>query len=133
MDRQRLTGLDGVHVVNLKRRPDRLQLFMQQSGLRRGEFHQHHAVDAARVPDMMGLDQLFSDAGVFNDANVVAHALSHMHIIKRIAATQNELHLILEDDASFADNWIDKWNTHISAELPADAFARADWPAGLTQ
>ena len=127
MDRQRLTGLDGVHVVNLKRRPDRLQLFMQQSGLRRGEFHHHHAVDA----ETMAWDPMMQE--LYGDRNLAALTLSHMHIIKRIAATQNELHLILEDDASFADNWIDKWNTHISAELPADAFARADWPAGLTQ
>ena len=116
MDRQRLDGLDGVYVVSLKRRADRLQQFVRQSGLRRGEFHHHHAVDA----ETMTWDPMMQ--ALYDERNLAAITLSHMQLIKHIAATTDELHLILEDDASFADNWIDKWNKHIFPELPADVF-----------
>ena len=104
MTSQRLAGLDGVYVINLQRRPDRLAQFKLSSGLKTGEFHRHHATD---VTDIAWSSEMQS---VFGDIHVAGLALSHYQVIKHIATTKKQLHLILEDNAVFAEKWIDKWN-----------------------
>ena len=48
--RSPLRGIDGIYVINLARRPDRLQTFRDRSGLHIDQFHVLSAVDGNAIP-----------------------------------------------------------------------------------
>ncbi len=53
---------------------------------------------------------------------IMAHALNHLAIWKTIANSTDELHLVLEDQAIFAQDWVKKWNDEYFPDLPTDTF-----------
>jgi len=116
-----LRGIDGVHVINLDRRPDRLESFMERSGLKPEEFNRFRAFDGKEIRWNPEIDRLFRANKFGSRAARIGCALSHLALYRHIASTENELHLILEDDALFEDRWIEKWNQQYSRVLPSDS------------
>jgi hypothetical protein len=120
MTRRALSGVDGVYVINLARRPDRLQAFKSSSGLRDNEFHRFDAIDGSTLVWNPELQRLFGHNDFNSRAAVVACTLSHYTIWQHIAETSDELHLVFEDDATFVDGWIQLWNSEYAPHLPAN-------------
>ena len=120
--RQPLKGIDGIYVINLDRRPDRLQSFKERSGLGDADFHRLSAVDGKTLTWSQDIHYLFRQNRFKWHAARIGCALSHYTLYQHIASTEDELHLVLEDDAQFIDNWMDVWNSKMFDHLPADAF-----------
>ena len=70
------------------------------------------------------IDRLFKNNRYNSSATRIGCALSHYTLYRHIAATNNELHLVLEDDSQFIDDWIDVWNDDMFPRLPKHACAR---------
>ncbi len=110
-----LSGLSQIHVIG---RRSHLKQFIGASGLP----NQYIIADNINLA-------ISSDAGVIfkrnlfeSDKAVMINALNHLNVWRHIAQTNNELHLVLEDEAIFVDNWIEKWNSEYFPDLPSDAF-----------
>ncbi len=80
------------------------------------------AIDGKTIKWTPKLGHLFRNNNFNYQAGVVGCALSHYELWQHIASTDNELHLIVEDDAIFGENWIEKWNQNYFPELPANRF-----------
>ena len=126
--RQPLKGIDGIYVINLDRRPDRLQSFKERSGLVDADFHRFSAVDGKRLKWTPEINDLFRNNNFGWQAARIGCALSHYTLYQHIASTEDELHLVLEDDAQFIDNWMDVWNNDIYPDLPDDAYVLISLP-----
>jgi len=98
--------LSKVWVLNLDRRPDRIEDFKKvvPSGL---SWERFPAVDGSKIQMNRWLDKLFEP----NDFNwrkgVIGCALSHIMMWKEIS-NKNEPYLILEDDITFENNFMEK-------------------------
>ena len=117
-----MSRIADVHVINLKRRPDRMERFLALSGLKPHEYHRFDAKDGLELHWTKQLEQLFRTNTFGSLANPIGCALSHYLIWERIAAAGDEMHMVLEDDNEFIANWIDKWNVEYYPKLPKDAF-----------
>ena len=116
----------GIYVINLDRRPDRLAEFIERSGLRQNiDFHRFAAVDGSKLQYSQELHDLFIPNTFKSNPGMMGCNLSHMKLWQHIAQTKNELHFILEDDARFEADWVNKWNNEFYPDLPKDAFAHA--------
>ena len=112
-------GVDGSYVINLKRRDDRLAGFWARSGLAPQRVHVFEAFNGVELSWSSGLTTLFG-TNLFNDARgIIGCALSHFALWRHIAETADEVHIIFEDDAVFADGFDDAWRTRYSYALPA--------------
>ena len=106
--------------------PERLAAFEMRSGLDASQYHHFEAVDFTALR----LDAIEYIAGLFNrnifgsQTTMIAEALSHLTLWRHIAATQNEMHLVLMDDAVFVDRWASKWNDEYVDDLPHDALVQ---------
>ncbi len=110
-------------MINLKRRPDRLEQFKKSSGLKDDNFERFDAFDGATLTWNNEIDRLFSKNNFGSRSAHIGCALSHYHVWRRIASTTGEMHLVFEDDAVFvADGWVDLWNTAIAPDLPLDRY-----------
>ncbi len=114
--------MDGIHLINLKKRNDRLEKFKLASGLKEDEYNLFEAVDGVTLTWNDEINRLFRNNQFGSSRGVIGCALSHYTLWKQIASTRGELHLILEDDALFVDDWIDKWNHKYYPSLPKDRF-----------
>ena len=74
---QPLNGIDGIYVINLDRRPDRLQSFKERSGLGDADFHRFSAVDGKKLTWNTTLDHLFRDNN-FKAERGVSARMSYM-------------------------------------------------------
>ena len=73
--------------------------------------------------DQQSVERLF-EANIFDfDPVIEAEALSHLTLWRHIAATKNEMHLVLTDSTEFVDGWVSKWNGEYVDDLPHDVFA----------
>lgn len=120
--RSKLSKVDGVYVVNLKRRPDRLETFKKLSGLEDEDFHLFEAIDGKSLSWNPELERIFKNNRYGSANGVVGCAMSHYSLWKHIATTKNQLHLILEDDAIFKQGWLKKWNREYAPDLPRNAM-----------
>ena len=104
--------------------PERLAAFEMRSGLDASQYHHFEAVDfkALRLNTFQYLDGLFNRNIFGSGTPMIAEALSHLTLWRHIATTQNEIHLVLTDDAAFVDGWVTKWNDEYVDDLPHDAF-----------
>ena len=108
---QPLLGIDGVYVISLKRRSDRLDRFFSNSTFQRSDVHVLDAFDGQQLEWSDGLRALFGSNAFGSRRTVIGHALSHFVLWRHIATTKNQFHLILEDDVVFPDGFKDLWNT----------------------
>ena len=95
-----------------------------RSGLKRNEYHHYEAVNhtSVGIKDIEYLAKLFNRNAFGSETAIIAEALSHLTLWRHIASTQNEMHLVLTDEAVFVDGWVMKWNDEHVDDLPHDAF-----------
>ena len=117
-----LDNIDGIYTINLKRRPDRLQSFFERSGLARSDVHVHEGVDGQLFTEWTDdLEFLFGNLRFVLFKGEYGAALSHFSLWQHIASTENQHHLILEDDCHFVKHWVKKWNDVYAPEMPRGA------------
>lgn len=116
-----LRKVDGIYVINLKRRPDRLKTFLESSQFKASDVHVYEAVDGRALTLTDNIKTLFGNCDYKYHRGYISATLSHYGLWQHIAATHNELHLVLEDDAKFSKNFISSWNDRISHALPKNA------------
>lgn len=115
---QVLQGIDGIHVINLARRSDRMTAFITNSTLPANSFHRFEAFDSKTLQLSPQILRLFSGNKWNSISGVVACCYSHLALWKIVANTRNEVHLIFEDDAQFSKDWIRLWNEQLHPNLP---------------
>jgi GR25 family glycosyltransferase involved in LPS biosynthesis len=105
-------------VINLKRRPDRLELFKKQC-----PFDDVTVIDAFDGKNMKGETSAIEldMASRFNglDPGEIGCFLSHLRIFNRMRKENLPYALIFEDDAIFCDNFLDEYSKLIQ-DLPSD-------------
>lgn len=116
-----LHHVDGIYVINLKRRPDRLQSFLQSSGFAPSDVHVFEAVDGRALTLTEEIKTLFGRSDYKYHRGYISATLSHYKLWRHIASTTNELHLVLEDDGIFPKDFIALWNNNYSHALPRGA------------
>lgn len=115
-----LKGISGMYVINLKRRSDRLQEFFRSSGLARTDVHIQEAFDGRQLVWSDGLATLFGRSKFGRKRGVIGCALSHFAIWRHVATTENQYHIIFEDDAQLVPNFVELWNTQYYYAQPLD-------------
>ena len=116
-----LSHIHGIYVINLKRRSDRLRSFMESSGLQLEDVHVFEAVDGKTLTLTDEIKTLFGNCDYKYHRGYISATLSHYRLWKHIATTHNEMHLVMEDDAVFAKDFIKQWNANFSHALPRNA------------
>jgi GR25 family glycosyltransferase involved in LPS biosynthesis len=105
-------GLD-VRVINLDRRPDRWQAFL--NGARRAgtdafarQVQRHSAVDAIALEMTPEIDHLFRGNDFGSRRTLIACALSHLAVWEAVALGEGRACLIFEDDAQLTSGFTDQ-------------------------
>ena len=76
-----LRNIEGIYVINLKRRPDRLETFFKGSGLSSSNVHVHTAFDGKAVTEWTAeLETLFANNQFNSLAGAVGAAKSHYEV-----------------------------------------------------
>eukprot|EP00043_Microstomoeca_roanoka_P017341 m.180788 g.180788 ORF g.180788 m.180788 type:complete len:708 (+) comp16619_c0_seq14:44-2167(+) len=119
--REALQGIDGVYVVNLPRRADRLARFIHAAPFQTGDFQLVTAFDGKELTWDDHLNKIFGNNKFKTRRGVIGQALSHLQLWKHIADSTDEFHLILEDDVEFAPGFLERWNTEMHHAFPVDA------------
>jgi len=116
-----LQGLDGVYVLSLARRQDRLRRFVANTTLDPQRLHLQQAFDGRELTWSAGLERLFRSNKFGRARGVVGKCLSHFLLWRHIAQTADQFHLILEDDVEFAPYFVQRWNTEMRHAFPPRA------------
>ena len=86
-----LKGIDGVIVINLKRRADRLQAFFDSSGFARTDVHVQEAYDSSLIATWDDyLETLFGENTYNSQRGAIGAAISHYNIWMYAAATESK-------------------------------------------
>ena len=116
-----MRGINGIYLITLARRHDRLEAFLAQQVLTRSQFHLMQAFDGNDLVWNEALAKLFGKNKFLSRRGVMGCALSHLALWRHIATTTDEYHLILEDDVVLNPTLIDTWNELYYYALPSDA------------
>jgi len=133
-----MKGINQIFVINLERRPDRLQEFNDraiQAGLSLDKITTIKAVDgdtlkgdspsSFKLRDDLIIEfnntphQLFEGNDFNYRCGVMGCALSHLALYKHISGLPDGRYMIFEDDVHFFDGFIGRWNT-IVEQIPDD-------------
>jgi GR25 family glycosyltransferase involved in LPS biosynthesis len=115
-----LNGIDRILVVNLARRKDRLDTFVENHPELRGLTTVHEAVDGCALELTPAIARMLRPNGFFWKKPVAGCSFSHLAIWYRLAMEPNATnYLVLEDDAKLATGWMDTWNNEF-ANAPED-------------
>lgn len=115
-----LVGVDSVHLVSLQRRQDRRDLFFRNTSFPPESINVFPAVDKLELRLTGPIRRLFEHSDYNYRRGIVACALSHFSLWLHIASTENQLHMVLEDDAMLAADFIRLWNQKYAYALPLD-------------
>lgn len=119
--RQALRGIDGIHLINLPRRADRLSRFLHANEFTSEDLSLISAFDGKELTWNDKIEKLFSNNTFHSRRGLIGQALSHLQIWSHIADSVDEFHLILEDDVVFDAGFQDLWNTAMHHAFPIDS------------
>ena len=116
-----LSKINHIHVITKARaHPDAFETFLHRSGLSAEHVHKYEAIESVvATPD---ISKIFAQNAFGWNMTLIGEGMSHLTLWRHIASTQNEMHLVLTDDAAFVDGWVSKWNDEYVDDLPHDAF-----------
>eukprot|EP00052_Salpingoeca_macrocollata_P007447 m.59933 g.59933 ORF g.59933 m.59933 type:complete len:646 (+) comp16047_c0_seq1:133-2070(+) len=119
-----LDGVDGVYLVSPSGKTVAREKFFLNSTLSAAAVHVLDSVRSAELTVTDSLRRTFNAshgdfAGLPRER--VARALAHLWVWRHVAATTNELHLVCEDTALFAPDFVQKWNGRYRHALPSSA------------
>jgi GR25 family glycosyltransferase involved in LPS biosynthesis len=109
-----------IHLINLDRRPDRLENFIKTNKHSELQLNRFSAIDGNVLKPTLQIQQIFE----YNDYNMrrgmVGCALSHIKLwLELLQDDQADFYLILEDDAVLCEKFSEKFNKLIY-ECPKD-------------
>ena len=109
----KLDGIDDGFFINLDRREDRKQAFLNEHPYFRGNVRRLAAYDGRKLQLTPSLTRLFKTNDFFWKKAVMGCALSHMKLWNLLTSEPPEMqtYLIMEDDARLAPGWQEVWNT----------------------
>lgn len=110
-----------VHLINLNRRPDRIQRFKQNHEEWTKQVCLRPAFDGRELHLTPALARLFAPNDFYWKKAVTGCALSHLSLWNELASEKPscENYLILEDDVKFKNGWLNIWN-EASKHIPED-------------
>jgi GR25 family glycosyltransferase involved in LPS biosynthesis len=118
-----LNKIDDIWIINLDRRPDRLQSLYESCDFLKSISNRFSAIDGKKLQLTPSICKLIENNDFIWKKSVTAVALSHILLWAQLVAEDNSVnsYLILEDDVRFSCNeWPSYW-THLSKSLPKDA------------
>lgn len=118
-----VTGIDQIWLINLARRRDRLDRFLQAQPEMNGRINFLPAYDGKSVKLTPALARLFAPNNFDWHKPTMGCALSHLSLWQRLAVEPNPAasYLILEDDARLEPSWVRKVEeAFLSGSVPAD-------------
>ena len=118
-----VTGIDQIWLINLARRRDRLDRFLQAQPEMNGRINFLPAYDGKNLKLTPSLARLFAPNNFDWHKPTMGCALSHLSLWQRLAVEPNPSasYLILEDDARLEPSWVRKVEeAFFSGSVPAD-------------
>jgi len=118
-----VTGIDQIWLINLDRRRDRLDGFMQGHPEMTGRINRLSAYDGKALKLTPALARLFSPNNFHWHKPTMGCALSHLSLWQRLATQPNHQtsFLILEDDARLRATWVSTVEqAFLSGSVPPD-------------
>jgi GT2 family glycosyltransferase/GR25 family glycosyltransferase involved in LPS biosynthesis len=118
-----VTGIDQIWLINLARRRDRLDRFLQAQPEMNGRINFLPAYDGKNLKLTPSLARLFAPNNFDWHKPTMGCALSHLSLWQRLAVEPNPSasYLILEDDARLEPSWVRKVEeAFLSGSVPAD-------------
>lgn len=118
-----VTGIDQIWLINLARRADRLERFLQAQPEMTGRINFLPAYDGKNLKLTPALARLFAPNNFDWHKPTMGCALSHLSLWQRLAVESNPSasYLILEDDARLEAGWVRKVEeAFLSGSVPAD-------------
>jgi GR25 family glycosyltransferase involved in LPS biosynthesis len=110
------------YVVNLDRRPDRMDTFTQNNGcLDFLEWRRWSAVDGNRLISTPRLQRIFNNNNYNMRRGMVGCALSHLQLIISLATKSEGIYIILEDDITLVPEFKKK------LQIILDQIRDTDW------
>ncbi len=115
-------GIDRAFVVNLDRRPDRLDTFWDDHPGLEASVERHPAVDGREITLTPDIARLFACNTFGWSKSVMGCALSHLDLWTRLAREpEDTTWLILEDDVRLAPAWRQIWERDfLAGNIPTD-------------
>jgi len=106
----RVSGIDQIWLINLDRRKDRLERFMQSHPEMFGRINRLPAYDGKDLQLTPALARLFAPNNFDWHKPTMGCAMSHLALWYKVAeeADENASYLILEDDAQLEPSWVAK-------------------------
>jgi alpha(1,3/1,4) fucosyltransferase len=110
-----------VHLINLKRRPDRIQRFKENHEAWTKEVFLRPAFDGRKIKLTPSLARLFAPNDFHWKKAILGCAMSHLSVWLDLANEQSscENYLILEDDVKFQKGWLQIWE-EAAKHIPDD-------------
>ena len=105
---QVLTNDYNIKVINMKSRNDRLGLISDKLRKENLSFQRYEAIDGRELTLTPELLTLFKDNDFGFRRGVIGCALSHYYLWKELVASDKSYYIIMEDDASFCNNFSNK-------------------------
>ena len=118
-----VTGIEQIWLINLDRRRDRLEAFMQAHPEMTGRVNRLPAYDGKKLQLTPALARLFAPNNFNWHKPTMGCALSHLSLWQRLATEPNDQtsFLILEDDARLRSTWVSTVEqTFLSGSVPPD-------------
>lgn len=97
-----------VKLINLKRRTDRLTEMTKKLKEQNISFDIFEAIDGSNVTLTKEQEAMFNGNDFKSKRGVIGCALSHYYLWKELIASDKSYYIVIEDDAEFCSNFIDK-------------------------